>query len=96
MNNPDIYAGEGSGCPHCNDNVEFGSRLIFTCDEICRMPSQVWEKFEEPKTQVVVEETTERKTNYKHIVVTEVGKELDFYAQLVESGKLTDRLTPHA
>ncbi|XP_038049256.1 staphylococcal nuclease domain-containing protein 1-like [Patiria miniata] len=48
---------------------------------------KVWEKFEEPKTLVVVEETAERKTNYKLIVVTETGNELDFYAQLVESGK---------
>ena len=36
---------------------------------------------------MVVEETTERKTNYKHIVVTEIGKELDFFAQLIDSGK---------
>ena len=53
--------------------------------------SQVWEKFEEPKTTVVVEETSERKTNYKPIIVTEIGKELDFYAQLIESGKLWNR-----
>ncbi|XP_071791896.1 staphylococcal nuclease domain-containing protein 1-like isoform X2 [Asterias amurensis] len=47
---------------------------------------KIWERFEEPKTTVVVEETTERKTNYKHIVVTEIGKELDFFAQLIDSG----------
>ncbi|XP_022111973.1 staphylococcal nuclease domain-containing protein 1-like [Acanthaster planci] len=47
---------------------------------------KVWEKYEEPKTLVTVEETAERKTNYKRIIVTEIGNELDFYAQLVESG----------
>lgn len=47
---------------------------------------QIWEKYEEPKTVQIVEET-ERKTNYKRIVVTEVGAELDFWAQMVDAGR---------
>ena len=48
---------------------------------------QIWEKYEEPKTVQIVEET-ERKTNYKRIVVTEVGAELDFWAQMVDAGRV--------
>lgn len=47
--------------------------------------SKVWEHYEEPKNVSTVEET-ERKTNFKRVFVTEVGKELDFYAQHAESG----------
>ncbi|XP_072045647.1 staphylococcal nuclease domain-containing protein 1-like [Amphiura filiformis] len=46
---------------------------------------KIWENFEEPKTVQIVEET-ERKTNYKQIIVTEMGAELDFYAQMIDAG----------
>ena len=47
----------------------------------------MWENFVEQIDTPVVEET-ERKTNYTKIIVTEVGQELDFYAQSVDSGKI--------
>ncbi|PIK48262.1 putative nuclease domain-containing protein 1 [Apostichopus japonicus] len=52
---------------------------------------KVWEHYEEPKNVSTVEET-ERKTNFKRVFVTEVGKELDFYAQHAESGPQLEQL----
>ncbi|XP_071476921.1 staphylococcal nuclease domain-containing protein 1-like [Diadema antillarum] len=52
---------------------------------------KVWEGFVEQTDTPVVEET-ERKTNYSKICVTEVGQELDFYAQMVDSGPKFEQL----
>ncbi|XP_001635744.2 staphylococcal nuclease domain-containing protein 1 [Nematostella vectensis] len=52
---------------------------------------KMWAKYEEPKDVVVVEET-ERKCNYKKIIVTEFKNELTFYAQLVETGPQLEQL----
>ncbi|XP_033101620.1 staphylococcal nuclease domain-containing protein 1-like [Anneissia japonica] len=52
---------------------------------------KVWENFvEQPKVTVV--EETERKTNYKPIIVTELGKELSFYAQHTDTGPQLEKL----
>ncbi|XP_077999812.1 staphylococcal nuclease domain-containing protein 1-like [Glandiceps talaboti] len=52
---------------------------------------KVWEKFEEPTNVVIVEET-ERKTNYKAIVVTEILEDCHFYAQSVDTGPQLEKL----
>ncbi|XP_030843744.1 staphylococcal nuclease domain-containing protein 1 isoform X1 [Strongylocentrotus purpuratus] len=52
---------------------------------------KVWEGFVEQVETIQVEET-ERKTKYVKILVTEVGQELDFFAQYVESGPKFEQL----
>ncbi|XP_063970734.1 staphylococcal nuclease domain-containing protein 1-like [Lytechinus pictus] len=52
---------------------------------------KVWEDYVEQVETVQVEET-ERKPKYVKILVTEVGKELDFFAQYVESGPKFEQL----
>lgn len=52
---------------------------------------KIFEAYEEPKTVQVVEET-ERTTNYKRIIVTEMGAELDFWAQMVDAGPQFEQL----
>ena len=48
---------------------------------------QLWTLFEEPKEEILENVVIERKINYKTIVVTEVTKDLHFYAQNVETGE---------
>ncbi|XP_071943600.1 staphylococcal nuclease domain-containing protein 1-like [Antedon mediterranea] len=52
---------------------------------------KVWENFVEQTTVTVVEET-ERKTNYKSVIVTEYAKDLSFYAQHAETGPQLEKL----
>lgn len=48
---------------------------------------QIWSLVtDEPKEVVPENEPLERKVNYKTVVVTEVGTDLTFYAQNVETG----------
>ena len=48
---------------------------------------QLWTLYEEPKEEILENVVIERKINYKTIVVTEVTKDLHFYAQNVETGE---------
>ncbi|XP_073239320.1 staphylococcal nuclease domain-containing protein 1-like [Porites lutea] len=52
---------------------------------------KLWANYEEPKNVVVVEET-ERKCNYKKVIVTETMQSLSFWAQHVESGGQLEKL----
>jgi len=47
---------------------------------------------DEPKEVVAENEPLERKVNYKNVVVTEVGEDLSFYAQLVDTGPQLEKL----
>ncbi|KAJ8031554.1 nuclease domain-containing protein 1 [Holothuria leucospilota] len=63
-----------------------------TAEEKAKSSSmKIWESYEEPQNVPAVEET-ERKTNFKGIFVTEVGTELDFYAQYADKGAQLEKL----
>lgn len=51
----------------------------------------MWANYEEPKNIVVVEET-ERKCNYKKVIITETKQSLSFWAQHVDSGGQLEKL----
>ena len=50
---------------------------------------QIWKDFKEAKEEAVVPENEplERSINYKTVIVTEVGKDLKFFAQDCETGE---------
>ncbi|KAK2563698.1 Staphylococcal nuclease domain-containing protein 1 [Acropora cervicornis] len=52
---------------------------------------KLWANYEEPKNIVEIEET-ERKCNFKKVVVTETQRSLSFWAQHVESGGQLEKL----
>lgn len=52
---------------------------------------KLWTSYEEPKNVVVVEET-ERKCNYKKVIITETSQNLSFWAQHVDSGGQLEKL----
>lgn len=55
--------------------------------------SQLWKDYEEvTKTEEIVEDNTERNVSYKSIVVTEVGEDLKFFAQMVDNGPQLEKL----
>ena len=48
---------------------------------------QIWANYEEPKEEIQENEDLERKISYKTVVITEVTKDMHFYAQNTETGK---------
>ncbi|XP_062586352.1 staphylococcal nuclease domain-containing protein 1-like [Saccostrea cucullata] len=58
-----------------------------------RNKRNLWKDFQEAtEPEEVVEDTTERNVSYKPIIVTEVGDDLKFYAQLVDNGPQLEKL----
>jgi len=53
---------------------------------------KMWANYEEPKAVVAVVEESERKCNYKKIVITEAKEDLAFYAQHAETGPQLEQL----
>ncbi|XP_070535997.1 staphylococcal nuclease domain-containing protein 1-like [Ptychodera flava] len=73
------------------DRSQYASQLHIVEDKAKNNKIKIWEKYEEPQNVVVVEET-ERKTNYKAVVITEVLSECNFYAQHADTGPQLEKL----
>lgn len=73
------------------DRTPYYSQLQVAEESARTKKLKMWANYEEPKEIVVVEET-ERKCNYKKVVVTEVGQSLNFWAQSVDTGSQLEQL----
>ncbi|XP_019633158.1 PREDICTED: staphylococcal nuclease domain-containing protein 1-like [Branchiostoma belcheri] len=73
------------------ERSQYYHHLVSAEEEAKKEKIKMWANYEEPKDIVVVEES-ERNVSYKDVVVTEVGEEMKFYAQHVETGPHLEKM----
>ncbi|CAH1250586.1 staphylococcal nuclease domain-containing protein 1-like [Branchiostoma lanceolatum] len=73
------------------ERSQYYHTLVSAEEEAKKEKIKIWANYEEPKDIVVVEEA-ERNVNYKDVVVTEVGEDMKFYAQDMETGPHLEKM----